>query len=122
MNPLARPRVPACVLTPEAEPALADGHAVDLYVEIGSLTKVGVRLLAERRLGDPAPSGQEAGPLRRHNGAARHAPLLTGAMKDGSRVLVHRLDADSDATDRLGAEILGRGRAGAARAAPPADS
>ncbi|MFI9153919.1 serine hydrolase [Streptomyces sp. NPDC053367] len=33
-------RVPTCVLTDAAPPEAADGHAVDRYVEIGSLTKV----------------------------------------------------------------------------------
>ncbi|MEU9665721.1 serine hydrolase domain-containing protein [Streptomyces bobili] len=73
-----------------------------------------VRLLAERRLGDPAPSWQEAGPLRWHNGATRYASLFTGATDDGSWVLVHRLNADPDATDRLGIEILRQVRADAA--------
>lgn len=40
MSPLVRRRVPTCVLTHTDPPALADGHAVDRYVEIGSLTKV----------------------------------------------------------------------------------
>ncbi|MGQ4331180.1 serine hydrolase domain-containing protein [Streptomyces hayashii] len=81
-----------------------------------------VRLLVERRLGDPAPSWQEAGPLRWHNGATRHASLFTGATQDGSWVLIHRLNADSDATDRLGVEIFLRGRDGAAANVPAADS
>ncbi|MFF1544271.1 serine hydrolase domain-containing protein [Streptomyces sp. NPDC058291] len=79
-----------------------------------------VGLLVERRLGDPAPSWQEAGRLRWHNGATRHASLFTGATEDGSWVLVHRLNADPDATDLLGVEILRQGRPGSAAAAPPA--
>ncbi|TQJ52718.1 MULTISPECIES: hypothetical protein [Streptomyces] len=42
-----RRRVPTCVLTHGGPPALADGHAVDRYVEIGSLTKVVHRLDAD---------------------------------------------------------------------------
>ncbi|MGW2613935.1 serine hydrolase domain-containing protein [Streptomyces sp. NPDC001500] len=81
-----------------------------------------VRLLVERRFGDPAPSWQTAGPLRWHNGATGHASLFAGAMEDGSWVLVHRLGADPDGTDRLGVETLRTGRAGAAPEAPPTPS
>lgn len=65
-----------------------------------------VRLLVERRLGDPAPSWQEAGPLRWHNGATRHASLFTGALDDGGWVVVHRLNAAAEDTDRMGLEAL----------------
>ncbi|MFC8430233.1 serine hydrolase domain-containing protein [Streptomyces sp. NPDC057253] len=65
-----------------------------------------VRLLVERRLGDPAPSWQTSGPLRWHNGATRHASLFAGAMDDGRWVLIHRLNAVPEDTDRAGLEIL----------------
>ncbi|WP_327314718.1 hypothetical protein [Streptomyces sp. NBC_01235] len=66
-----RLRVPTCVLTPGAAPALADG-------------------------------------------ATWYASLFTGAMVYGSWVLVHRLNADPDTTDRLGIGILRQRRADAA--------
>ncbi|WP_189985576.1 serine hydrolase domain-containing protein [Streptomyces capoamus] len=69
-----------------------------------------VRLLVERRLGDPAPSWQTSGPLRWHNGATRHASLFTGALDDGRWVLIHRLNAPPDDTDRTGIETLTRPR------------
>ncbi|MGW0576568.1 serine hydrolase domain-containing protein [Streptomyces sp. NPDC002920] len=72
-----------------------------------------VRLLVERRLGDPAPSWQEAGPLRWHNGATRHASLFTGATQDGSWVLIHRLNGEPERTDQLGVEILRQSRTAA---------
>lgn len=65
-----------------------------------------VRLLVERRLGDPAPSWQTAGPLYWHNGATRHASLFAGATADGSWVVVHRLNAKPEVTDRLGITTL----------------
>ncbi len=70
-----------------------------------------VRLLLERRLGDPAPSWQTSGPLLWHNGATRHASLFAGATDDGRWVLTHRLNAAPEDTDRAGIDIL---RAGAA--------
>ncbi|MFF1441845.1 hypothetical protein [Streptomyces sp. NPDC058295] len=45
-----------------------------------------------------------------HNGATRHASLFTGATADGSWVVVHRLNADPDGTDRSGLGILDRSR------------
>ncbi|MCQ9133779.1 beta-lactamase family protein [Streptomyces sp. IBSBF 2807] len=81
-----------------------------------------VRLLVERRLGDPAPSWQVAGGLLWHNGATRHASLFTGALEDGSWVLVHRLGADPEGTDELGVETLRAGLAGAGPEASPAPS
>ncbi|MFF8911625.1 serine hydrolase domain-containing protein [Streptomyces olivaceoviridis] len=65
-----------------------------------------VRLLVERRLGDPAPSWQTSGPLRWHNGATRHASLFAGAMDDGRWVLIHRLNAVPEETDRAGIKVL----------------
>ncbi|MFE7934220.1 serine hydrolase domain-containing protein [Streptomyces sp. NPDC057456] len=69
-----------------------------------------VRLLVERRLGDPAPTWVTTGPLRWHNGATRHASLFTGATADGGWVVVHRLNADPEGTDRLGVAFLERSR------------
>ncbi|WP_108221641.1 hypothetical protein [Streptomyces sp. 303MFCol5.2] len=69
-----------------------------------------VRLLVERRPGEPAPTWATSGPLRRHNGATRHASLFTGATADGSWVVVHRLNGDPDGTDRLGLTVLERSR------------
>ncbi|MET8766652.1 serine hydrolase domain-containing protein [Streptomyces sp. NPDC004658] len=74
-----------------------------------------VRLLVERRLGDPAPSWQTSGPLRWHNGATRHASLFAGATDDGRWVLIHRLNATPEDTDRAGLDIL---RNSAGRTAP----
>ncbi|MFJ3307952.1 serine hydrolase domain-containing protein [Streptomyces sp. NPDC086549] len=65
-----------------------------------------VRLLVERRLGDPAPTWQTAGPLRWHNGATRDASVFAGATEDGRWVLVHRLNGDPDDTDRTGIKVL----------------
>lgn len=65
-----------------------------------------VRLLVERRLGDPAPSWQTSGAMRWHNGATRHASLFAGAVDDGRWVLMHRLNAVPEETDRAGIEIL----------------
>ncbi|MEU4925954.1 serine hydrolase domain-containing protein [Streptomyces yokosukanensis] len=65
-----------------------------------------VRLVIERRLGDPAPSWQRAGALHWHNGATRHASVFAGAMADGRWVVVHRLGGRSDGTDRMGVDLL----------------
>ncbi|MGV9935076.1 hypothetical protein ACWDY4_31570 [Streptomyces olivaceoviridis] len=65
-----------------------------------------VRLLVERRLGDPAPSWQTSGPLRWHNGATRHASVFAKAMDDGRWVLIHRLNAVPEETDRAGIQAL----------------
>lgn len=65
-----------------------------------------VRLLVEHRLGDPAPSWQTSGPLRWHNGATRHASVFAGAMDDGRWVLIHRLNAVPEETDRAGIQAL----------------
>ncbi|MFE1437988.1 serine hydrolase [Streptomyces sp. NPDC058739] len=70
-----------------------------------------VGLLVERRLGEPAVSWQTAGALRWHNGATRHASVFAGAVDDGRWVLVHRLNAAPEATDRAGIGLLSRGRA-----------
>ncbi|MGW3464700.1 serine hydrolase [Streptomyces olivaceoviridis] len=69
-----------------------------------------VRLLVERRLGDPAPSWQTSGPLRWRNGAARHASVFAGGMDDGRWVLTHRLNAVPEETDRAGIEALKESR------------
>ncbi|MEV5877899.1 serine hydrolase domain-containing protein [Streptomyces sp. NPDC052101] len=65
-----------------------------------------VRLVIERRLGDPAPSWQRAGVLHWHNGATRHASVFAGAMADGRWVVVHRLGGRSNRTDRMGIDLL----------------
>ncbi|MEU1708117.1 serine hydrolase domain-containing protein [Streptomyces sp. NPDC005706] len=66
------------------------------------------RILVERRLGEPAPSWQTAGPLRWHNGATRDASLFTGAMDDGRWVVIHRLGGTPEDTDQAGIEVLRR--------------
>ncbi|MEU0002976.1 serine hydrolase domain-containing protein [Streptomyces sp. NPDC006314] len=65
-----------------------------------------VRLVVERRLGDPAPSWRTAGALHWHNGATRHASLFAGAMADGRWVVVHRLNGDPEQTDQNGVDVL----------------
>ncbi|MGN5378855.1 serine hydrolase domain-containing protein [Streptomyces lasalocidi] len=65
-----------------------------------------VRLAIERRLGDPAPSWQRSGILLWHNGATRHASLFAGATDDGRWVVLHRLNADSDDTDRTAVDLV----------------
>lgn len=69
-----------------------------------------IRLLVERRLGDPAPSWQTAGTLRWHNGATRDATLFAGAMDDGRWVMIHRLGGTPEETDQAGIEVLRRSR------------
>ncbi|MFF9089418.1 serine hydrolase domain-containing protein [Streptomyces sp. NPDC014991] len=69
-----------------------------------------VRLLVERRLGEPAVSWQSAGPLRWHNGATRDASVFAGAMEDGRWVVVHRLNGRAEDTDRAAVELLRRER------------
>ncbi|GAA3148497.1 hypothetical protein GCM10010521_39830 [Streptomyces rameus] len=65
-----------------------------------------VRLLVERRLGEPSVSWQSSGPLRWHNGATGDASVFAGAMDDGRWVVVHRLNGRADDTDRAGIEAL----------------
>ncbi|MEU1510898.1 serine hydrolase domain-containing protein [Streptomyces sp. NPDC005811] len=72
-----------------------------------------VRLLVERRLGDPAPSWQTAGALHWHNGAVGRASVFAGALPDGAWVVVHRLNGDTDTTDRMGVTTLKEGRTAA---------
>lgn len=69
-----------------------------------------VRLLVERRLGDPAPSWQTAGTLRWHNGATRDASVFAGATDDGRWVLIHRLNGAPEETDHAGVALLKRRR------------
>ncbi|MCX5263223.1 serine hydrolase domain-containing protein [Streptomyces sp. NBC_00199] len=69
-----------------------------------------VRLLVERRLGDPAPSWIRTGSLVWHNGATRLASLFAGAEDDGRWVVVHRLNAEPEETDELGVALLGQDR------------
>ncbi|MEU6895875.1 serine hydrolase domain-containing protein [Streptomyces sp. NPDC046557] len=63
-------------------------------------------LLVERKLGEPAPSWQAAGPLLWHNGATRDASVFTGAMPDGTWILVHRLSGQAETTDNLAIHLL----------------
>lgn len=63
-------------------------------------------LLIEWKLGEPAPSWQTAGPLLWHNGATRDASVFTGAMPDGTWVLVHRLSGQAETTDNLAINLL----------------
>ncbi|WP_438293080.1 serine hydrolase domain-containing protein [Streptomyces sp. HUAS TT7] len=61
-----------------------------------------VDLLVERKLGEPTPFWQTAGPLRWHNGATRDASVFTGALPDGTWVLIHRLSGNAEQTDEIG--------------------
>ena len=70
-----------------------------------------VRLLVERRLGDPAPSWQTAGALHWHNGEVGRASIFAGALPDGSWAVVHRLNGDADGTDEMAVALLRQGRA-----------
>ncbi|MFD7341614.1 hypothetical protein ACFV98_37405 [Streptomyces violascens] len=65
-----------------------------------------VALLVERKLGEPTPFWQIAGPLRWHNGATRDASVFTGALPDGTWVLIHRLSGNAERTDELGIALL----------------
>ena len=65
-----------------------------------------VRLLLERRLGDPAPTRRTAGPLLLHNCATRDASLFAGATGDGRWVVIHRLGGAPNRTDQAGIEVL----------------
>ncbi|MEU6664475.1 serine hydrolase domain-containing protein [Streptomyces sp. NPDC046727] len=69
-----------------------------------------VRLLVERRLGEPSVSWQSAGPLRWHNGATGDASVFAGALEDGRWVVVHRLNGRAEQTDEAGIEVLKRGK------------
>ncbi|MGW5848269.1 serine hydrolase domain-containing protein [Streptomyces sp. NPDC055254] len=63
-------------------------------------------LLVDRKLGDPALSWQRAGRLLWHNGATGDASIFTGALPDGSWVLVHRLSGRVNRTDELAIALL----------------
>ncbi|MGW2488559.1 serine hydrolase domain-containing protein [Streptomyces sp. NPDC001606] len=65
-----------------------------------------VRLVVERRLGEPAPTWATAGPIHWHNGATRHASLFAGAVQDGRWAVVHRLNGDPEGTDQAGVDVL----------------
>ncbi|MFF8725402.1 serine hydrolase domain-containing protein [Streptomyces sp. NPDC015171] len=67
-----------------------------------------VRLLVERRLGEPSVSWQTAGQLRWHNGATRDASVFAGATADGRWVVLHRLNGRPERTDEAAIELLGR--------------
>lgn len=65
-----------------------------------------VRLLVERRLGEPAVSWQSSGALRWHNGATGDASVFAGAMADGRWVVVHRLGGRAEDTDRTAVRLI----------------
>ncbi|MGW3953040.1 serine hydrolase domain-containing protein [Streptomyces sp. NPDC004752] len=101
------------LLGPPRRPWSMDGAilpAGGLWATPRAAADLVVRLLVERRLGDPAPSWQTSGPLRWHNGATRHASLFAGAMDDGRWVLIHRLNAIPEDTDRAGIKALKESR------------
>ncbi|MER6956467.1 MULTISPECIES: serine hydrolase domain-containing protein [unclassified Streptomyces] len=114
----ARPDPARCLQAPglfgrARRPWTMDGAilpAGGLWATPRAVADLVVRLLVERRLGDPSPSWATTGPLLWHNGATRHASLFAGAMPDGSWAVVHRLNGDPQLTDRLGVAILDRPR------------
>jgi D-alanyl-D-alanine-carboxypeptidase/D-alanyl-D-alanine-endopeptidase len=117
----ARPERDRRLLAPglfgrERRPWTMDGAilpAGGLWATPRAVADLLVRLVIERRLGDPAPSWQTAGPIHWHNGATRHASVFAGARaQDGRWVVVHRLGGDSDATDRTGIGLLREAGAG----------
>ncbi|MGW3026903.1 serine hydrolase domain-containing protein [Streptomyces sp. NPDC001221] len=67
-----------------------------------------VKLLVERKLGEPAPGWQTTGPLWWHNGATRDASVFAGAIEDGRWAVVHRLGGAPEETDRAGIQALDR--------------
>ncbi|MEV6048484.1 serine hydrolase domain-containing protein [Streptomyces xanthochromogenes] len=77
-----------------------------LWATPRAAAQVVTALLVERKLGEPAPSWQTAGPLLWHNGATRDASVFTGAMPDGTWVLVHRLSGQAETTDNLAIDLL----------------
>ncbi|MGW6606136.1 serine hydrolase [Streptomyces sp. NPDC055036] len=65
-----------------------------------------VRLLVERRLGEPALSWRTTGALRWHNGATRKASVVAGTMADGTWITVHRLSGQLLQTGRMATQVL----------------
>ncbi|MEH0424560.1 serine hydrolase domain-containing protein [Streptomyces sp. B21-083] len=98
-GPLGRPR----------RPWTMDGAilpAGGLWATPRAAADLVVRLLVERRLGEPAPSWQRAGRLLWHNGATRYDSIFAGVVEDGRWVLIHRLNGVPEDTDRMGIENL----------------
>ncbi|MEU1303870.1 serine hydrolase domain-containing protein [Streptomyces shenzhenensis] len=114
----ANPDLDKCLLAPgllgrPRRPWTMDGAilpAGGLWATPRAAADLVVRLLVQRRLGDPAPSWQTSNSLRWHNGATRHASLFAGAMEDGRWVLIHRLNAVPEDTDRAGIKALKESR------------
>jgi D-alanyl-D-alanine-carboxypeptidase/D-alanyl-D-alanine-endopeptidase len=79
-----------------------------LWATPRAVAELVVALLVERRLGEPGPGWQSAGPLSWHNGATRDASVFAGAMTDGRWAVVHRLNGRPDDTDRAGIALLRR--------------
>jgi D-alanyl-D-alanine-carboxypeptidase/D-alanyl-D-alanine-endopeptidase len=73
-----------------------------LWATPRAAARLTVDLLVEQKLGEPTPFWQTAGPLRWHNGATRDASVFTGALPDGTWVLVHRLSGNAEQTDEIG--------------------
>ncbi|MFI6053683.1 serine hydrolase domain-containing protein [Streptomyces violascens] len=73
-----------------------------LWATPRAAARLTVALLVEQQLGEPTPFWQTAGPLRWHNGATRDASVFTGALSDGTWVLVHRLSGNAEQTDEIG--------------------
>ncbi|SER89935.1 D-alanyl-D-alanine-carboxypeptidase / D-alanyl-D-alanine-endopeptidase [Streptomyces sp. yr375] len=114
----ARPDPDRCLQAPglfgrPRRPWTMDGAilpAGGLWATPRAVADLVVRLLVERRLGDPAPTWVTSGPLRWHNGATLLASLFAGALPDGAWVVVHRLNGDPDDTDQLGITVLEESR------------
>ncbi|MEU6772814.1 serine hydrolase domain-containing protein [Streptomyces sp. NPDC046759] len=110
----ARPDAARRLLAPglfgrDRRPWTMDGAilpAGGLWATPQAVAELLVRLVIERRLGDPAPSWQKTGELHWHNGATRHASLFAGAVEDGRWVVVHRLGGRAEQTDRMGVDLL----------------
>ncbi|KOU35681.1 serine hydrolase domain-containing protein [Streptomyces sp. WM6378] len=77
-----------------------------LWATPRAAARLTVALLVEQELGEPTPFWQTAGPLRWHNGATRDASVFTGALPDGTWVLIHRLSGNAEQTDELGIGLL----------------
>ncbi|MER6557562.1 serine hydrolase domain-containing protein [Streptomyces sp. NPDC001027] len=110
----ARPAPERCLQAPglfggARRPWTMDGAilpAGGLWATPRAVADLVVRLLVERRLGDPAPTWIRTGRLVWHNGATELASLFAGAVDDGRWVVVHRLNAEPEETDQLGVSLL----------------
>ncbi|MGW3095624.1 serine hydrolase domain-containing protein [Streptomyces sp. NPDC001102] len=78
-----------------------------LWATLESTARLVTGLLVDRRLGEPAPAWQQAGPLVWHNGATGSASVFAGAVPQGW-IVVHRLSGHSATTDRLALDMLRR--------------